>query len=63
MTELDSSFITAADGDVPKDPLLFSIPRKPQHGLLIDMAISKESPQIKQEIHNFSMDLLKAGRP
>nr|XP_048308953.1 FRAS1-related extracellular matrix protein 1 isoform X1 [Myodes glareolus]XP_048308954.1 FRAS1-related extracellular matrix protein 1 isoform X1 [Myodes glareolus] len=60
-TELDSSIISAADRDVPKDPLLFSIPRKPQHGLLISAAISKESPQIKQEIHNFSMDLLKAG--
>ncbi|XP_036034922.1 FRAS1-related extracellular matrix protein 1 isoform X1 [Onychomys torridus] len=64
MIELDSSIITAADRDVPKDPLLFSITHKPQHGLLINVAISKESPQIKQlkhEIYNFSMDFLKTG--
>ncbi|CAH6790495.1 Frem1 [Phodopus roborovskii] len=63
-TQLDSSIIAAADRDVPKDPLLFSIIQKPQHGLLINGAISKESPQIKMqncEIHNFSMDLLKTG--
>ncbi|XP_042127293.2 FRAS1-related extracellular matrix protein 1 isoform X2 [Peromyscus maniculatus bairdii] len=64
MVELDSSVITAADRDVPKDPLLFSITHKPQHGLLINVAISKESPQIKQlkhEVYNFSMDVLKTG--
>ncbi|KAL1777444.1 FRAS1-related extracellular matrix protein 1 isoform X1 [Sigmodon hispidus] len=64
MTELDSSIITAADRDVPKDLLLFSITQKPQHGLLINAAYNKESPQIKRqthEIHNFSMDLLKTG--
>ncbi|XP_051012633.1 FRAS1-related extracellular matrix protein 1 [Acomys russatus] len=64
MTELDSSIISAADRDVPKDSLLFSITQKPQHGLLISVAISKDSPQIqelKREIHNFSMDHLRNG--
>ncbi|ERE83931.1 FRAS1-related extracellular matrix protein 1 [Cricetulus griseus] len=62
--ELDSSIIAAADRDIPKDPLLFSITHKPQHGLLINVAISKESPQImplSHEIHSFSVDLLKTG--
>uniref|UniRef100_A0A8C6HUT0 FRAS1-related extracellular matrix protein 1 n=1 Tax=Mus spicilegus TaxID=10103 RepID=A0A8C6HUT0_MUSSI len=64
MVELDSSIISATDRDVPKDPLLFSIALKPQHGLLVDAAISKDSHQIKQlqhEIHSFSVDLLKNG--
>ncbi|XP_052032648.1 FRAS1-related extracellular matrix protein 1 [Apodemus sylvaticus] len=62
--ELDSSIISAADRDVPEDPLFCSIARKPQHGLLIDAAGSEDSPQVKQlehEIHNFSVDLLKNG--
>jgi hypothetical protein len=65
MVELDSSIISATDRDIPKDPLLFSIALKPQHGLLVDAAISKDSHQIKQlqhEIHSFSVDLLKNGR-
>ncbi|XP_060221768.1 FRAS1-related extracellular matrix protein 1 isoform X2 [Meriones unguiculatus] len=64
MTELDSSIMSATDGDIPKDPLLFSIAQKPQHGLLVDAAISKDPSQVKQlrhEIHNFSMDLLSNG--
>lgn len=62
--ELDSSIISAADRDVPEDPLFCSIARKPQHGLLIDAAVSEASPQSEQlehEIHNFSVDLLKNG--
>lgn len=65
MIELDSSIISADDRDVPKDPLLFSVARKPQHGLLVNAARSKDSHYIKQlahEIHNFSTDLLKNGR-
>lgn len=64
MVELDSAIISAADRDVPKDPLLFSIPHKPKHGLLVNVAISKDAHQIKQlehEIHNFSMELLQNG--
>ncbi|XP_076790834.1 FRAS1-related extracellular matrix protein 1 isoform X2 [Arvicanthis niloticus] len=64
MIELDSSIISAADRDVPEDPLLFSIAHKPQHGLLVNAAVSKDSHQIKQlvqEIHNFSTDLLRNG--
>ncbi|XP_029409785.1 FRAS1-related extracellular matrix protein 1 isoform X2 [Nannospalax galili] len=69
MAELDSSIIIAADRDVPKDPLVFSITHKPHHGILINTAICKDSPQSKQlarpdqkhEVHNFSMELLKTG--
>ncbi|KAK2495096.1 hypothetical protein MC885_000941 [Smutsia gigantea] len=68
--ELDSSVISAADLDVPKDPLLLSITHKPHHGLLINGVFSKDFPQYKQPanfgqkhelVHNFSMELLKNG--
>ncbi|XP_053512286.1 FRAS1-related extracellular matrix protein 1 isoform X6 [Artibeus jamaicensis] len=70
MKELDASIINAADLDVPRDPLLFSITQKPRHGLLISGAFSKDFPQYnhpaspgqKHEIvSNFSMELLKNG--
>ncbi|KAF6124411.1 FRAS1 related extracellular matrix 1 [Phyllostomus discolor] len=70
MKELDSFIINAADLDVPRDPLLFSITQKPRHGLLISGALSKDFPQYKQPaspgqkhelVSNFSMELLKNG--
>nr|XP_035930108.1 FRAS1-related extracellular matrix protein 1 isoform X1 [Halichoerus grypus] len=70
MKELDSSIIKAADLDVPKDPLLFSITHKPRHGLLINGVLSKDFPQNKQRVNpgqkhelvqNFSLELLKNG--
>ncbi|XP_077653460.1 FRAS1-related extracellular matrix protein 1 [Urocitellus parryii] len=69
-TELDSSVISAADLDIPKDPLLFSIIQKPRHGLLINRMLSKDSPQNKQPanpdqkqelVHSFSLELFKTG--
>uniref|UniRef100_A0A8C9Q3I3 FRAS1-related extracellular matrix protein 1 n=1 Tax=Spermophilus dauricus TaxID=99837 RepID=A0A8C9Q3I3_SPEDA len=69
-TELDSSVISAADLDIPKDLLLFSIIQKPRHGLLITRMISKDSPQNKQPanpdqkhelVHSFSLELFKTG--
>nr|XP_045009957.1 FRAS1-related extracellular matrix protein 1 isoform X4 [Jaculus jaculus] len=69
-TELDSSIISAADQDIPKDPLLFTITRQPRHGLLINAVSSKDYPQNKSRassdqnhefIHNFSMELLRTG--
>lgn len=71
MKELESSTINAADLDVPKDPLLFSITHKPRHGLLINRVFSKDFPQNKQSVNpgqkhelvqNFSLELLKKGR-
>ncbi|XP_066113376.1 FRAS1-related extracellular matrix protein 1 isoform X2 [Saccopteryx bilineata] len=68
--ELDSSIINAADLDIPKDPLLFSITHEPRHGLLINGVFSKDFPQYKQPanpgqkhelVYNFSMELLKNG--
>uniref|UniRef100_A0A8C0WGN4 FRAS1-related extracellular matrix protein 1 n=1 Tax=Castor canadensis TaxID=51338 RepID=A0A8C0WGN4_CASCN len=68
--ELDSSIISAADLDVPKDPLLFIVTQKPRHGLLINWAFSKDSPSNRQPanpdpkhelVHSFSMELLKTG--
>ncbi|KAM5260469.1 FRAS1-related extracellular matrix protein 1 isoform 2-T9 [Hipposideros larvatus] len=68
--ELDSSIIHAADLDVPRDHLLFSIVHTPRHGLLINGVFSKDFPQHKQPtshgrkhelVHNFSMELLKNG--
>ncbi|XP_063107425.1 FRAS1-related extracellular matrix protein 1 isoform X3 [Cavia porcellus] len=70
MMELDSSIIRAADLDIPKDFLLFSILHKPRHGFLVDRVNSKDSLQNKQlaspdqkheVVHNFSMDLFKSG--
>ncbi|XP_036917838.1 FRAS1-related extracellular matrix protein 1 isoform X3 [Sturnira hondurensis] len=70
MKELDSSIINAADLDVPRDPLLFSITQKPRHGLLISGASRKDFPQYNQPaspgqkheiVSNFSMELLKNG--
>lgn len=70
MKELDSSIINAADLDVPRDHLLFSIVHTPRHGLLVNGVFSKDFPQHKQPaspgqkhelVHNFSMDLLKNG--
>ncbi|XP_032979789.1 FRAS1-related extracellular matrix protein 1 isoform X4 [Rhinolophus ferrumequinum] len=70
MKELDSSIINAADLDVPRDNLLFSIVHTPRHGLLVNGVFSKDFPQHKQPaspgqkhelVHNFSMDLLKNG--
>nr|XP_044612742.1 FRAS1-related extracellular matrix protein 1 isoform X5 [Equus asinus] len=70
MKELDSSIISAADLDIPKDPLLFSITHKPRHGFLINGVFSKDFPRSKQPanldqkhelIHNFSMELLQNG--
>ncbi|XP_012876209.1 PREDICTED: FRAS1-related extracellular matrix protein 1 [Dipodomys ordii] len=70
MVELDSSIISAADLDIPKDHLLFSISQKPHHGLLIHGGPSENTPpnnqlanphQKHELIHNFSMDLLKTG--
>ncbi|XP_072697497.1 FRAS1-related extracellular matrix protein 1 isoform X1 [Canis lupus baileyi] len=70
MKELESSTINAADLDVPKDPLLFSITHKPRHGLLINRVFSKDFPQNKQSVNpgqkhelvqNFSLELLKKG--
>ncbi|KAM8803175.1 FRAS1-related extracellular matrix protein 1 isoform 2-T2 [Rhynchonycteris naso] len=70
MKELDSSIINAADLDIPKDPLLFSITHEPRHGLLINGVFSKDFPQYKQPtnpgqkhelVYNFSMELLKNG--
>lgn len=69
MTELDSSIISAADLDVPKDLLLFSVTRTPRHGLLVNRVFGKDplqnklaSPDQKHElVHNFSMELLKSG--
>ncbi|XP_033613538.1 FRAS1-related extracellular matrix protein 1 [Fukomys damarensis] len=70
MAELDSSVLSAADLDVPKDLLLFSITRQPRHGLLINRLFSKDllqnrqlaSPGQKHEpVHNFSMELFKSG--
>ncbi|XP_042548895.1 FRAS1-related extracellular matrix protein 1 isoform X1 [Dipodomys spectabilis] len=70
MVELDSSIISAADLDIPKDHLLFSISQKPHHGLLIHGGPSENTPPNNQPanphqkhelIHNFSMDLLKTG--
>nr|XP_012625103.1 FRAS1-related extracellular matrix protein 1 isoform X3 [Microcebus murinus] len=70
MKELDLSIINAADLDVPKDPLLFSITHSPRHGLLINGELSKDLPKNKQPAHldqkyelvqNFSMELLKTG--
>ncbi|XP_027963091.1 FRAS1-related extracellular matrix protein 1 isoform X2 [Eumetopias jubatus] len=70
MKELDSSIINAADLDVPKDALLFSITHKPRHGLLINGVLSKDFPQNKQPVNpgqkhelvqNFSLELLKNG--
>uniref|UniRef100_A0A2K6GRG7 FRAS1 related extracellular matrix 1 n=1 Tax=Propithecus coquereli TaxID=379532 RepID=A0A2K6GRG7_PROCO len=68
MKELDLSIINAADLDVPKDPLLFSITHNPRHGLLINGGFSKDLPKNKQPahpdqkyelVHNFSMELLE----
>ncbi|XP_008049143.1 FRAS1-related extracellular matrix protein 1 [Carlito syrichta] len=70
MKELDSSIISAADLDIPKDSLLFSITHKPRHGLLINRMFGKDFPQNKQPagahqkhelVHNFSMELLQTG--
>ncbi|KAM6183307.1 FRAS1-related extracellular matrix protein 1 isoform 2-T2 [Erethizon dorsatum] len=70
MAELDSSIISAADLDIPKDFLIFSIARKPRHGLLVNRVFSKDSLQNKQLaspdrkhelVHNFSMELFKSG--
>uniref|UniRef100_A0A8C9AAX8 FRAS1-related extracellular matrix protein 1 n=1 Tax=Prolemur simus TaxID=1328070 RepID=A0A8C9AAX8_PROSS len=70
MKELDLSIINAADLDVPKDPLLFSITHNPRHGLLINGGFGKDLPKSKQLahpeqkfelVHNFSMELLKTG--
>ncbi|XP_045325883.1 FRAS1-related extracellular matrix protein 1 isoform X4 [Leopardus geoffroyi] len=68
--ELDTSIINAADLDVPKDSLLFSITHKPRHGFLTNGMLSKEFPPNKQPanpsqrhelIHSFSLELLKNG--
>ncbi|XP_039731217.1 FRAS1-related extracellular matrix protein 1 isoform X3 [Pteropus medius] len=70
MKELDSSIINAADLDIPKDHLLFSIIDKPRHGLLTNVVFSKNFPQYEQPanhsqkhelVHNFSMEHLKNG--
>ncbi|XP_032163780.1 FRAS1-related extracellular matrix protein 1 isoform X2 [Mustela erminea] len=70
MKELDTSVISAADLDVPKDPLLFSVSRKPRHGLLINRVLGKDFPQNMQPVNpgqkhelvqNFSLELLKNG--
>ncbi|XP_070105186.1 FRAS1-related extracellular matrix protein 1 isoform X4 [Equus caballus] len=70
MKELDSSIISAADLDIPKDPLLFSVTHKPRHGFLINGVFSKDFPRSKQPanlnqkhelVHNFSMELLQNG--
>ncbi|ELK06997.1 FRAS1-related extracellular matrix protein 1 [Pteropus alecto] len=70
MKELDSSIINAADLDIPKDHLLFSIIHKPRHGLLTNAVFSKNFPQYEQPanhgqkhelVHNFSMEHLKNG--
>ncbi|XP_002915978.2 FRAS1-related extracellular matrix protein 1 isoform X13 [Ailuropoda melanoleuca] len=67
MKELDTSIISAADLDVPKDPLLFSLTHKPRHGLLIS---GEDFPQNKQPVslgqkhdlvQNFSLEHLKNG--
>ncbi|XP_007954416.1 FRAS1-related extracellular matrix protein 1 [Orycteropus afer afer] len=67
--ELGSSVINAADLDVPKDPLLFTITHEPRHGLLItvfseDLPLYKQlaNPDQKHQlVHNFSMELFKTG--
>ncbi|XP_032736459.1 FRAS1-related extracellular matrix protein 1 [Lontra canadensis] len=70
MKELDTSIIDAADLDVPKDLLLFSVTRKPRHGLLINRVLGKDflqnmqpvNPSRKHElVQNFSLELLKNG--
>nr|XP_023401132.1 FRAS1-related extracellular matrix protein 1 [Loxodonta africana] len=70
MRELGSSVINAADLDIPKDSLLFTITHEPRHGLLINGVFSEGLPQYKQPanpdqkhhlVHNFSMELLKTG--
>ncbi|XP_060055572.1 FRAS1-related extracellular matrix protein 1 isoform X2 [Erinaceus europaeus] len=70
MKELDSSIISAADLDVPKDPLMFSITRQPRHGLLVKGMSSKNFLQHKQSaipdkkqglVHSFPMELLNNG--
>ncbi|XP_012925197.1 FRAS1-related extracellular matrix protein 1 isoform X2 [Heterocephalus glaber] len=70
MAELDSSVLSAADLDVPKDLLLFIVTHQPHHGLLVNRVFSKDSLQNKQLagpdqkhelVHNFSMELFKCG--
>ncbi|XP_036289987.1 FRAS1-related extracellular matrix protein 1 isoform X1 [Pipistrellus kuhlii] len=70
MKELDSSVISAADLDVPEDPLLFSITHRPRHGLLLHGVSNPAFPQHQQPagpgqrhtlVYNFSMALLKNG--
>ncbi|XP_036095286.1 FRAS1-related extracellular matrix protein 1 isoform X2 [Rousettus aegyptiacus] len=70
MKELDSSIINAADLDIPKDHLLFSIIHKPRHGLLTNRVFSKNFSHYEQPakhgqkhelVHNFSMEHLKNG--
>ncbi|XP_047556906.1 FRAS1-related extracellular matrix protein 1 [Lutra lutra] len=70
MKELDTSVIDAADLDLPKDLLLFSVTRKPSHGLLINRVLGKDFPQNMQPVNpsrkhelvqNFSLELLKNG--
>ncbi|XP_006864569.1 PREDICTED: FRAS1-related extracellular matrix protein 1 [Chrysochloris asiatica] len=68
MKELGSS-ISAADLDVPKDALLFTVTQQPHHGLLL-CVFAEGLPQYKppassnqnhQLVHNFSLELLKPG--
>uniref|UniRef100_A0A8D0WFJ8 FRAS1-related extracellular matrix protein 1 n=1 Tax=Sus scrofa TaxID=9823 RepID=A0A8D0WFJ8_PIG len=70
MRELDSSIINAADLDIPKDALLFTITHQPRHGFLINKVFIKDFSQYKQPaspnqkhelVYNFSMELLKNG--
>ncbi|XP_055973252.1 FRAS1-related extracellular matrix protein 1 isoform X1 [Sorex fumeus] len=70
MKELDTSVINAADLDVPKDLLMFSVTHKPRHGLLVNGIFNKGFPQYKQPnnpnqkqevVQNFSMELLNNG--
>ncbi|XP_004706595.1 FRAS1-related extracellular matrix protein 1 [Echinops telfairi] len=70
MRELDSSIISAADRDVPKGPLLFTVTQEPRHGLLLSVPREAIAPQQRparphqnhQRVHNFSLELLKTGR-
>lgn len=73
MTELDLSVISAADLDVPQDPLVFGVVQRPLYGFLINGVHGSDVLHYKDLInhdhhshgllvHEFSMELLRNGR-